>query len=231
MKVFRPVWWMPTAKVIGVTLVLAALARLPGVREFLHPDRFRLLAAHSGWWGYVALLTLGACMPIALMPRWPFAVFCGLAYGVERGVLMASLAGVLGAAMHYKLAQLLLSGRERSALENTSWFQTLQSSPRPFLAITAVRLFPLSSFAITNLACGLLRVPFGCYLGASVIGMMPSTVVYVMAGSGALNGNVRLLVWAVALAALAPPATLFLKLFQAQGVENADSGGRFLKRL
>ena len=222
MNVFRPVWWMPTAKVLGVTLALAAFARLPGFREFLHPDRLRLLNIHSGWWGCVALLTLGACMPIALMPRWPFAVFCGLAYGVERGLLMASLAGVLGAAMHYKLAQLLLSERERSALENKSWFRTFQSSPRPFLAITAVRLFPLSNFAMTNLACGLLRVPFGCYLGASVIGMMPSTVVYVMAGSGALNGDVRFLVWTVALAAFIPPAAFFLNFFQAQGVKNAD---------
>ena len=219
MNKFKSVWFLPAVKVIGVTLVLAALARLPGVREFLHPDRFRHLAAHSGWWGYVALLVLGSCLPIVLLPRWPFALFCGLVYGVERGVLLASLAGVLGTSLHYELAQLLLSSLERSALENKSWFRTLQSSPHPFLAITAVRLFPLSNFAVTNLACGLLRVPFGCYLGASVIGMMPSTVVYVMAGSGALNGDVRFLVWAVALAAIVPPAALFLKLLQTQGAE------------
>ncbi len=219
MKPSRPVWWKPTAKVIGLSLGAAAVARLPGVREFLIPDGLRLLVAQSGWWGHAVLLALGTCLPVALMPRWPFAVLCGFAFGIERGVLFASLAGGLGAALHYGVAKVCLSQRERSALENMPWFRAIQSSRRPFLVITAVRLFPLSNFAATNLVCGLLRVPFGCYFGASLIGMLPSTVVYVMIGSGALTGDTRFLVWAVALTALVPLAALFLKDPQPQGVQ------------
>jgi uncharacterized membrane protein YdjX (TVP38/TMEM64 family) len=73
-----------------------------------------------------------------------------------------------------------------------------------------VRLFPLSNFALTNLVCGLLRIPLGCYLGASLIGMLPSTVVYVMAGSGTVDGDIRTMVWAVAVASLAVPAAVLL---------------------
>lgn len=210
MNMSRSVWWMPAVKVIGVTVGLAALVRLPGVREYLQPDRIRLLVAQSGWWGYVALLTLGTCLPIALMPRWPFAMLCGFAYGIGAGLLLASLSGVFGAALHYGLAKALLSRGEREALESKPWFRTLQSTQQPFLAITAVRLFPLSNFALTNLVCGLLRIPLSCYLGASLIGMLPSTVVYVMAGSGTVDGDIRTMVWAVAVASLAVPAAVLL---------------------
>ena len=215
---------MPTVKVIGLTLGLAALVRLPGVRECLQPDRIRLLVAQSGWWGYAALLALGACLPIALMPRWPFAVLSGFTYGLGGGVLLASLSGLLGAALHYGLAKALLSRREREAIESKPWFRTLQSTPQPFLAITAVRLFPLSNFAVTNLVCGLLRIPLGCYLGASVIGMLPSTVVYVMAGSGALDGDIRKMAWAVGVASLAVPAAVLL--MNRVGMNRVDSLNR-----
>ena len=192
MKVFfRSVWWMFAVKVMGVALGLAALVRLPGLRDVFHLDHLRVLVVHSGLWGYALLLILGSCLPIALMPRWPFAILCGFAYGIRDGVLLSSLTGVLGAGLHYGLAQLLLSDRERAALENMSWFRSVQSSSHPFLAIMAVRLFPLSNFAITNLACGLLRIPFRCYLSASFIGMLPSTLVYVMVGHGVLSNDMR----------------------------------------
>lgn len=210
MKMFRSVWWMPIIKVSVVTLGLAALVRLPGVRDYLQPDRIRLLVAQSGWWSYATLLVLGTCLPIALMPRWPFAVLCGFAYGIGVGVLVASLSGFFGAALHYGLAKSLLSSSERVSIESKPWFRALQATPRPFLAITAVRLFPLSNFAVTNLVCGLLRIPLGRYLGASALGMLPSTVVYVMAGSGALEGNIRKMVWSVAVACLAGPAAVWL---------------------
>ncbi len=201
---------MPIIKVSVVTLGLAALVRLPGVRDYLQPDRIRLLVAQSGWWSYATLLALGTCLPIALIPRWPFAALCGFAYGIGGGALVASLSGLFGAALHYGLAKSLLSRSERVAIENKPWFRTLQATPRPFLALTAVRLFPLSNFAVTNLVCGLLRIPLGCYLGASALGMLPSTVVYVMAGSGALEGDIRKMVWAVAVAGLAVPAAVLL---------------------
>jgi uncharacterized membrane protein YdjX (TVP38/TMEM64 family) len=218
MKPSGSVWWGPVAKVAALSLGVAAAARLPGAREFLTAEGFRHLTVQPGWWGCAALLALGTCLPMALMPRWPFAVLCGLAFGIERGVLLASLTGGLGAALQYGAARVCLSRRERAALESTSWFRAIQASRRPFLVIAAVRIFPLSNFAVTNLACGLLRVPFGCDLGASVVGMLPSTAVYVMVGGGALTGDARFLAWAVALTALVSLAAFFLKDIRPQGV-------------
>lgn len=202
MTVFRSIWFKPLLKVVGVTLGLALACRLPGVREVLHPDNVQRWAASLGWTGAFLLLLVGACAPIAFLPRLPFAVLFGLAYGVGQGVLLASLSGVLGAALHYKLAATLLTRRETEALEALDWFRTLKAAPHPFFAIVALRIFPFSNFAVTNLVCGLLRIPFWVYLSASLLGMVPSTVIYVLVGHGALHSNIKTVVWALALSAL-----------------------------
>ena len=210
MRLTRRVWVKVALKVLAVTAGLALLARLPVVRDFLHPDTFRQAAAASGWLGVLIVLAVGACLPLACLPRWPVAVMCGLAYGSVLGVLLATVVGVLGAALHYWLASALLSLRERAALEGEPWFKALQSARSPFMAVLAVRLFPLSNFSVTNLVCGLLRIPFDSYLGASFIGMLPSTVVFVLAGKGAFNANVSAVLWALALSVLWVPAAAII---------------------
>lgn len=197
-------------KVLAVTVGLAVFVRLPGVRDYLHPDTIRQAAVASGWWGVLIVLAVGACLPLACLPRWPVAVMCGLVYGAEFGIFLATVTGVLGAALHYGLAAVLLSRRERDELATVHWFKALQSTPCPFVAVVAVRLFPLSNFSLTNLACGLLRMPFGSYLAASFVGMLPSTAVFVLAGQGAFNANAWLVFWALTLAALLVPLSVWM---------------------
>ena len=216
MTVEQQVWLKAALKVLSVTVALALVARLPGVREVFQADTIRNMAAASGWRGVLVVLAAGTLLPVAFLPRWPVAVTCGLAYGAAFGVLLSTAAGLLGAGVHYWFATMLLSRRERAALESWQWLKSLQASPHPFAAVVAVRLFPLSNFSVTNLVCGLLRIPFGVYLCASAFGMLPSTVVYVMAGIGALSGDVNYLIWAFALAVLTVPASAMLVNRQAQ---------------
>lgn len=202
MKRDRTGFWKPVVKVFGVTLGLILLSRFLAIHDLLHMDKFHFLASFAGWKGIVVLLLAGAITPVAFVPRWPLGFICGLVYGPIEGIVVASLAGLLGAALHYQLTAWLVSDRERAAFEAMAWFRALQNAPHPFLSIVALRLFPLSNFSATNLVCGLLRIPFGLYLGASALGMLPSTLVFVMAGKGLSDRDLRLVAWMLALAAL-----------------------------
>lgn len=205
MKAVWRVWGRSVLKILGVTVALAVLCRLPGVDRFLHPAVLQEWARSLGGLGVVAMVAVAACVPMAMFPRWPFAVMFGVAYGLPAGSALAMLAGVVGAALHYKFARLLMTRKEIEACERQAWFRALQDAPRPFMVIVAVRLFPLSNFGVTNLICGVLRIPFWTYLGASCVGMLPSTIVYVLAGHGALNMDVKAVLWALGVVSLMVP--------------------------
>ncbi len=205
MKMIWKTWGRSVLKVLGVTVALAVLCRLPGVGPYLHPSVLQGWARSMGGLGVAALVGVAACVPMAMFPRWPFAVMFGVAYGVPLGVTLAMLSGVLGAALHYKFAGVLLTRREIAVYEDQAWFKALRSAPQPFMVILAVRLFPLSNFGVTNLVCGMLRIPFWTYLGASCLGMLPSTLVYVLAGHGALSTDAKAILAAMGLVSLLVP--------------------------
>jgi uncharacterized membrane protein YdjX (TVP38/TMEM64 family) len=165
-----------------------------------------------GWPGALVLFALAACVPMTLLPRWPFAVLLGMLYGVGKGVVLASCAGVTGAVLHYLLVAFVLSDKERAAYEAMGWYQRLRRMPRPFWMITAIRLFPLSNFAVTNIGCALLRIPLRVYVLSAVAGMLPSTMMYVLIGHGLLDsGDWRLLAALAIAALLVPLAALLMK--------------------
>ena len=202
------IWLKSLLKVLLLTAVLAVFSRLPGVREFLAEERLKELAESMGWKGGIILIALAACVPITFFPRWPFAWLFGMLYGVGKGIVFASVAGVTGAILHYLLVAFVLSDKERAAYESMAWYQKLQKMPRPFWMITAIRLFPFSNFAVTNIGCALLRIPLRIYFLSALVGMLPSTVMYVLIGRG---GSWWLLGALVIAALLVPLAALLSK--------------------
>jgi len=205
------IWLKSLLKVLLLTAVLALLSRLPGVREFLVKERLQEFAGAMGWLGAFALIALAVCVPLTLLPRWPFAVLFGMLYGVGKGIAFASVAGVTGAMLHYLLVAFVLSDKERAAYEAMGWYQKLQKMPRPFWMITAIRLFPFSSFAVTNIGCALLRIPLRTYFLSALAGMLPSTVMYVLIGHGVLDKGDWWLLCALAIAALLVPVATMMR--------------------
>jgi len=205
------IWLKSLLKILLLTAVLALISRLPGVREFLAKARLQELAGSMGWVGALVLIVLAACVPMTLLPRWPFAVLFGMLYGIGKGIAFASVAGVTGAMLHYLLIAFVLSDKEQAAYEAMDWYQKLQRVPQPFWMITAIRLFPLSSFAVTNIGCALLRIPLRTYVGSALVGMLPSTVMYVLIGHGVLDSGDWWLLCALAIAALLVPLTARLR--------------------
>ncbi len=219
----RLVWLAPLCKVLAITIALALAARLPGGREFLRVDHLKAWALSLGWRGACPLVVVGALAPLAFVPRWPLAVLFGLVYGTGWGLALATLSGLLGAVLQYRLTSAIVTARERASLESLPWYRALRGAPCPFMILISIRLFPLSNFTLTNLICGLLRVRFGVYVLSSAIGMFPSTALYVLAGHGASSANLKPTLWALALATLLVPlATMWGKKCVSGGADEAE---------
>lgn len=140
-----------------------------------------------GVWGPLAILAAGALAPLALLPRWPLAVGCGMLYGLAWGGLLANAASTLGAWLQFFLARRAL-GPAATRLLARRGRRFAGMRPRQAAALlVALRVFPLSSFVATNLLAASINLSSRLYVLATFAGMIPSTLMYGAWGRLALH--------------------------------------------
>jgi uncharacterized membrane protein YdjX (TVP38/TMEM64 family) len=177
----KPVW-RRLLPFLLLSLLLAGVGALPVVRQQLKPDEIQRLAHALGAWTPLAIVAFALVSPLAMLPRAPIAVLCGLLYGVGWGSLLANTASLLGAWLQFRLARRALGRVGREHATAARWRQALADPQRAFLALFLLRAFPLSNFTATNLLAGALGLRGRVYLPATFLGMIPSTLFYACCG-------------------------------------------------
>jgi uncharacterized membrane protein YdjX (TVP38/TMEM64 family) len=135
-----------------------------------------------GPWGIGLILLLGLFTPLLMIPRWPLAVISGMLYGVAWGTALATVASAGGAWLHFRLSRTLLAPASESLKARFGLTRLRVPKNRQFVVILLLRAFPLSSFVVTNLLAGALRIHSGRYMMATVLGMIPSSLMYASGG-------------------------------------------------
>jgi len=174
---------------IGKPLLL--LAGLAGAAWLLRSVGFDARAAamragEQGPWAFVALGTV-ACA--AGVPRQAVAMAGGFAFGFWPGGALALLAELLGCMLDFAWARLLgrqatqalLARRAGGRLDRLDRFL----SSRAFAATLTLRLLPVGNNVVLNLVAGVTGVAALPFFAASLIGYLPQTVVFALAGAGA----------------------------------------------
>lgn len=161
-----------------VALVGVVLAHYTNAGSYMSVDAVTALAGRLGRQGPLLLLLAGLVTPMMFLPRWPIAFLAGLLYGVVWGTLLAVVASTLGAWVHFMLSRTLLAPMT-ARLRHRYGFDHLQvPKDKQFMVLFVLRAFPLSSFVVTNLIAGALKLSRSRYVLASFLGMIPSTVLY-----------------------------------------------------
>lgn len=183
-----PLWrvaWRPV-------LLLAGLA---GAGLLLRGVGFdvRAAVAESGRHGPAAFVAIGALACAAAIPRQAVALVAGYAFGFWPGMLLALIAEIGGCAVDFAWARLLgrsatrrlLERRAGGRLDRLDRFLTAHA----FTATLTLRLLPVGSNIVLNLVAGVSGVAVLPFLAASLIGYVPQTVVFALAGAGASLSN------------------------------------------
>jgi uncharacterized membrane protein YdjX (TVP38/TMEM64 family) len=177
---------MTTGRLVAAGAVLAgivvAVVLLPVADLIL---RLVETARGLGTLGVVLFFVAYVIGTVAFLPGAPLTLAAGFVYGPVWGLALASPASVAGASTAFLLGRTLLrdwaaakvgaSPRARAidaAVEREGWKLVL-----------LLRLSPVFPFNVLNYALSLTRVPFGTYVLASFIGMLPGTALYVYLGS------------------------------------------------
>lgn len=161
------------------------LARAAGLGSMLEDTKwFNDHVLGSGPLSVVIFLAVGTAFTAAGLPRQLIGFLGGFAFGVFSGTLLATVASGMGCGVAAVYAR--MGGRE---LVERKFGRRLEKVNRflrhePFNTALAIRLFPLGSNLITNLAAGVSSIPLIPFVVGSTIGYVPQNFIFALFGSG-----------------------------------------------
>jgi len=129
------------------------------------------------------LCVAGLATALAL-PRHVVSFLGGYAFGVGLGTLLAVAGTEIGCVLSFFYARAigrpLVSARLGARVQRVEDFL----AAHPFWMTLLIRLLPVGNNFATNLAAGVSRVPAMPFLLGSLVGYLPQTLVFSLAGSG-----------------------------------------------
>lgn len=178
---------------------LALLAVLAGgaVALYFSPLRAYLTRAHIHgligwlrglWYGPLVLIGLYAAGCVFALPASIFVIAAGVIWGWKLGAVYAITGGFIGAIGAYYVGRFLGEGL-LDKFGGVGRAVRRQVESAGFLSMLIVRLIPGPPFAVWNYAAGVARMRFRDYALATLIGIIPSHVVFSYCADSLVNGS------------------------------------------
>ena len=119
------------------------------------------------------------------VPRIWISALAGALYGAFEGAVLGHVSSVIGATINFYVARIVLRGpiQRRMPARMTKWYERFNQNG--FRWLLYMRLFPLSNATVTNCAGGISKMSYWSFLGATMIGYTPLTIVFALFGSSA----------------------------------------------
>jgi uncharacterized membrane protein YdjX (TVP38/TMEM64 family) len=134
--------------------------------------------------GTLLFLLMGGLFTAIGLPRQIIAFLGGYAFSVGLGTLLGALAALLGCMLSFSYARFFGRGLLRARLGERAGRFDRFIHDHPFSMTVLVRLLPVGSNLLTNLAAGISGIrPWHFYSG-TLLGYLPQTLVFALVGSG-----------------------------------------------
>jgi len=136
-----------------------------------------------GPYGVLLFLLMAAVLTAIGLPRQIIAFLGGYGFGAAMGTLWSVLGTLLGCLLSFGYARMGLAALRGQLGERAARFDRVICR-HPFTFTVLVRLLPVGNNLLTNLAAGLSGIrPLPFFLG-SLVGYLPQTLAFALAGSG-----------------------------------------------
>jgi len=128
--------------------------------------------------GYVLFVVL-------LVPGGALTIGAGVTFGLGVGMLVVVSAANIGAALAFLIARYLLRARVERWLQGRERLLAVDRAveTQGWRVVALTRLSPVFPFNVQNYFYGLTGVSFRGYVGASLVGMLPGTLLYTYIGA------------------------------------------------
>ena len=179
-----PVWLRGIFLILSL-VVIGLLLKQTGVAHVFERDWIDShIRSQAGGAGELIFLGLGILVTATGLPRQMVAFLGGYAFGVWLGTVLAALAALGGCLLTFFYARIFGRHLIRKLFPNKieAFDQFVQG--HPFSMTVLVRLLPVGSNLVTNLVAGVSRIPRPAFFAGSLIGYLPQTLIFALAGSG-----------------------------------------------
>jgi uncharacterized membrane protein YdjX (TVP38/TMEM64 family) len=134
--------------------------------------------------GALLFLLMGAIFTAIGLPRQIIAFLGGYAFSVSLGMLLGALAALLGCMLSFAYARFFGKGFLRSRLGERAGRFDRFIHDHPFSMTVLIRLLPVGSNLVTNLAAGISSIRPAYFFSGTFLGYLPQTLVFALVGSG-----------------------------------------------
>jgi uncharacterized membrane protein YdjX (TVP38/TMEM64 family) len=175
--------WRGTLTRAAVALLIAAGALALYVERGLIEPRslLQLLSQHD--WAPLAFLAAHIAASLFFFPRTFMAISGGLLFGLWWGTALTMLGSMLGAAAGFAVGRYLHAGFKSSERfpRARALLQRIESGG--WRTVMFFRLVPVMPHTPVNYAFGATRITWTAFLGGSLLGLLPSTILAVSIGA------------------------------------------------
>ncbi|HHJ40274.1 MAG: hypothetical protein AXA67_06760 [Methylothermaceae bacteria B42] len=175
----------------GALLLISALGW--GLHNTLDKTWINTTIRGHGLSGELLFVITAALAVAAGMSRQFISFLSSYAFGLGFGFALALAASIAGCTLSFYLARWL--GRHWVIQRYGQKLKPIDDFLRghPFTMTLIIRLFPVGSNLMVNLAAGVSAIPFWPFLFGSALGYIPQTAVFALIGSGiTVNSSLRI---------------------------------------
>jgi uncharacterized membrane protein YdjX (TVP38/TMEM64 family) len=182
--------FLKLAALLAIVVGAAVLVRATSLGEYL--DRQTLLdtlnTARASAWAPLLYVVVYAAMTAVALPGSILTIVGGAVFGFGWGVVLVTIAANIGATAAFLLARVL--GREgiERLLGGRLKGLDAATAQHGFVGLLILRLIPLVPFNALNFGSGLTAMRWRDYALATVIGILPGTIVYVFSADALMQG-------------------------------------------
>lgn len=134
--------------------------------------------------GALLFLLMGAVFTAVGLPRQIIAFLGGYAFSVALGTVLGALAALAGCLLSFGYARLFGKNLLRARLGARAGQFDAFIREHPFTMTVLIRLLPVGSNLLTNLAAGVSSIRPAPFLAGTALGYLPQTLVFALVGSG-----------------------------------------------
>lgn len=178
-----------------VKILLLALILGTGIWLFASGDfrdtfqQWVLQLRSYGWKGMFLFATLYFSLGLISFPASMVTIAAGYIFGFFPGILIANLGSTLGATGIFLFGRFLFRGIIARQIAQSPYCRVLDSliEDRGFRIVILARLSLLMPFGLLNYLFSSTRIHTGTFFLASLLGMLPGSVLYILVGSSLQN--------------------------------------------
>ena len=158
----------------------------------ISPEDIQAQLRETGSWAPVLYLLFFTFLPAIFFPVAVLALAGGLVFGLIEGSVYTLIGAALNCAFMFIIARKFMPDEKRQELSQKfgpKWQKRLQKSAgrSSFILLVILRLIPLFPYNLINYGFALTSMSFRNYMIASMIGIIPGTLVFVNLGENALD--------------------------------------------